>query len=194
MGKNKKNIIVSTTIIFIVMLIIFLLYMAKKNNFGNNITSQEMVNKIVEVKSYQAKVEVEIISNKNTNKYIITQKYEEPNYLKQQVIEPNNISGVTIINNDGNVIIENTELNLKNIYENYQGLLGNELDLISFIQEYKNNKSAKYSERANEITMETKNKNLYIDKKTGKPSKMEVRYANKNLAVYILYREVNVNS
>ncbi len=56
------------------MLIIFLLYMAKKNNFGNNITSQEMVNKIVEVKSYQAKVEVEIISIKINNQYIIMQK------------------------------------------------------------------------------------------------------------------------
>ena len=41
--------------------------------------------------------------------------------------------------------------------------------------------------------MKTKNKVLYIDKKSGKPLKMQIEDANKNIAVYILYREVNVN-
>ena len=37
-------------------------------------------------------------------------------------------------------------------------------------------------------------KSLYINKETRKPVKMEIEDANKKTAVYILYREVSVNS
>ena len=35
---------------------------------------------------------------------------------------------------------------------------------------------------------------LYISKETGNPVKMEIEDTNKNMAVYILYTEVSVNS
>ena len=35
-------------------------------------------------------------------------------------------------------------------------------------------------------------KTLYIDKKTGKPTKMEIKDNSKNTSVYILYREVKL--
>ena len=35
---------------------------------------------------------------------------------------------------------------------------------------------------------------LYIDKQKGKITKLEIEDTNKKTAVYILYREVNVNS
>ena len=40
----------------------------------------------------------------------------------------------------------------------------------------------------------TQNKELYIDKNTGNPTKMEVTDINKNITVYILYKEVKINS
>lgn len=194
MKNNKKVLIIFVIIIFIIIFTFFYFYMAKKNKFGNNITSQEMVNNILNLTSYEATVEVDVKSNKNANKYIIKQKYENPNYIEQEVLEPTNIKGVKIINKDNQLSIENTQLNLKNIYENYSYLSKNDMDLISFINEYKEQNSNNCQEEKDTIIMKTKNKVLYIDKKSGKPLKMQINDANKNIAVYILYREVNVNS
>ena len=35
---------------------------------------------------------------------------------------------------------------------------------------------------------------LWIDRTTGKPTKLEIKWTNKNNTVYILYNEVNMNS
>ena len=49
--------------------------------------------------------------------------------------------------------------------------------------------------KGNSTYVETdKHKILYIDNKSGKPLKMEIKDNNKNIAVYILYKEVIVNS
>ncbi len=194
MKNNKKVLIIFVIIIFIIIFTFFYFYMAKKNKFGNNITSQEMVNNILNLTSYEATIEVDVKNNKNANKYIIKQKYESPNYIEQEVLEPTNIKGVKIINKDNQLSIENTQLNLKNIYENYSYLSKNDMDLISFINEYKEQNSNNCQEEKDTIIMKSKNKVLYIDKKSGKPLKMQINDANKNIAVYILYREVNVNS
>lgn len=193
MKNNKKILIIFMIIIFIIIFTFFYFYMAKKNKFGNNINSQEMVTNILNLTSYEATIEVDVKSNKNTNKYIIKQKYKSPNYVEQEVLEPTNIKGVKIINKDNQLSIENTQLNLKTIYENYSYLSENDMDLISFINEYKEQNSNNCQEEKDTIIMKTKNKVLYIDKKSGKPLKMQIEDANKNIAVYILYREVNVN-
>lgn len=195
MKNNKKilTIFIKKIIIIIIIFTFFYFYMAKKNKFGNNINSQEMVTNILNLTSYEATIEVDVKSNKNTNKYIIKQKYKSPNYIEQEVLEPTNIKGVKIINKDNQLSIENTQLNLKTIYENYSYLSENDMDLISFINEYKEQNSNNCQEEKDTIIMKTKNKVLYIDKKSGKPLKMQIEDANKNIAVYILYREVNVN-
>lgn len=193
MKNNKKILIIFIIIIIIIIFTFFYFYMAKKNKFGNNINSQEIVTNILNLTSYEATIEVDVKSNKNTNKYIIKQKYKSPNYIEQEVLEPTNIKGVKIINKDNQLSIENTQLNLKTIYENYSYLSENDMDLISFINEYKEQNSNNCQEEKDTIIMKTKNKVLYIDKKSGKPLKMQIEDANKNIAVYILYREVNVN-
>lgn len=193
MKNNKKILIIFIIIIIIIIFTFFYFYMAKKNKFGNNINSQEMVTNILNLTSYEATIEVDVKSNKNTNKYIIKQKYKSPNYIEQEVLEPTNIKGVKIINKDNQLSIENTQLNLKTIYENYSYLSENDMDLISFINEYKEQNSNNCQEEKDTIIMKTKNKVLYIDKKSVKPLKMQIEDANKNIAVYILYREVNVN-
>ena len=45
-----------------------------------------------------------------------------------------------------------------------------------------------------ETNRKSKQKILYIDAKSGNPEKMEIKDNNKNIAVYILYKEVSVNS
>ena len=202
--KNKKIIIVLVLVVLI-FLILFLLFrnsMSQNLKIGNNSTSQEIVNSILNINSYETKIEVEVKSNKNSNKYIIKQKYKGIEENSQEIIEPNNISGVKIVKEGKNLRLENSNLNLTSIFEDYQYISDNSLDLCSFIEDYKNNEKAQWKEKDNNIIMETsktenksdKHKILYIDNKSGKPLKMEIKDNNKNIAVYILYKEVVVNS
>ena len=202
--KNKKIIIVLVLVVLI-FLILFLLFrnsMSKNLKIGNNSTSQEIVNSILNINSYEAKIEVEVKSNKNSNKYIIKQKYKGIEENSQEIIEPNNVSGVKTVKEGKNLRLENSNLNLTSIFEDYQYISDNSLDLCSFIEDYKNNEKAQWKEKDNNIIMETsktenksdKHKILYIDNKSGKPLKMEIKDNNKNIAVYILYKEVIVNS
>ena len=193
---KKKIIKISSFIILASMILIIFILVNKKNKIGNNINSQEMESNILNTNYYELIADIEIKSNKNQNKYVIKQKYqknEKENNIEteQEVLEPSNIAGVKIIKQNNKLIIENTNLDLKSIYENYNYISDNNLDLITFIEEYKNDNNKIYKTEKEKLIMKVKNKTLYIDKKTNKPIKMEIQDANKNIAVYILYREVS---
>lgn len=193
---KKKIIKISSFIILALMILIIFILVNKKNKIGNNINSQEMESNILNTNYYELIADIEIKSNKNQNKYVIKQKYrknEKENNIEteQEVLEPSNIAGVKIIKQNNKLIIENTNLDLKSIYENYNYISDNNLDLITFIEEYKNDNNKIYKTEKEKLIMKVKNKTLYIDKKTNKPIKMEIQDANKNIAVYILYREVS---
>lgn len=191
--NKKAKIIIICTIIFIIIFVIF----NKISKNGNNITSQGKEQDILNLKSYNTIAEVRIKSNKNENKYLIKQKYqknENEEILEQEVLEPSNISGLKIVKKDNNLIVENSELKLKTVYENYEYISDNCLDLISFIKEFKNNKESNYNKEKEEIVLKVKNKTLYIDSQNNKPIKMEIKDANKNSVVYILYKEISLNS
>lgn len=202
--KNKKIIFITLVVILILaILIIFLLNKTNVKKIGNNSTSQEIVDYILNISSYEAKIEVEVKSNKNTNKYILKQQYISPDVATQEVLEPSNISGIKIIKKGNDLKLENTSLNLSNIFENYEYLADNALDLSCFIEDYKKSQNSNYEEKNNKIIMnvQTKNENkyrqskkLYIDKSTGNPLKMEITDINQNITVYILYNEVKINS
>lgn len=202
--KNKKIIFITLVVILILaILIIFLLNKTNVKKIGNNSTSQEIVDYILNISSYEAKIEVEVKSNKNTNKYILKQQYISPDVATQEVLEPSNISGIKIIKKGNDLKLEKTSLNLSNIFENYEYLADNALDLSCFIEDYKESQNSNYEEKDNKIIMnvQTKNENkyrqskkLYIDKSTGNPLKMEITDINQNITVYILYDEVKINS
>ena len=203
MKAKKIFYIVSIFIIIIIFFIIFFFFFID-NIFktANNNTSQTIVNDILNIKSYEIMAEIEIKSNKNENKYIIKQKYISPEYNYQEVIEPENIKGVIIERDGNNLKIQNTNLNLTTMFNNYEYLSENVLDLSSFIQECKN-EEYKQKENSNEILLEISSKKanpyiakeiLYIDKKTAKPTKMEIKDNNQNTEIHILYTEVKINN
>ena len=75
--------------------------------------------------------------------------------------------------------------------------------LYNFIEDYKKDQDAKCIEEREQVILETKTqdnnkynvyKKLYIDAKTGKPTKMEIEEMNKKMLVYILYNEIKINS
>ena len=203
--KNKKIFLIITIVlaILITILIIFKNNSAKNLKVGNNSSSQEIVDYILNLNSYEAEIEVEVNSNKTTNKYVIKQKYSSNGSSSQEIIEPKEIQGLRIEKENNKITLENSKLNLSTTYENYEYLSDNCMDLISFVENYKQNETSNYEEKNNQIIMKVKdsgenkkisNKILYIDKKTAEPTKMEVIDDNQNITICIIYKEVNVNS
>ena len=209
MKKIQRNMLQNKKIYFIVLviLILFLILfifnnMTKNKKNGNNMNSQEIVDSIINLNTYKAKINVQVNSNKNQNKYIIRQEYNAENGSIQEVIEPENIAGVRIIKKDNNLTIENSELDLKTIYDNYKGLENNSLDLINFINNYKENNNSDYEEKNDEIIMTTKgnkenkyleNETLYINKENNMPKKLLIRDNNQNTTIIIEYIEIELN-
>ncbi len=206
-NKSKRKIVIIALIV--VLLIISIIIFIKINNktaktskIGKNSSSQEIVDYVLSISSYEAKIEVEVKSNKNTNKYRIKQTYINNEKSTQEVLEPSNIQGVKIIKEGTNLKIENTKLSLTKIIENYKDITQNNLDLSTFIENYKNNPNSKFKEENDQIVMETtavnennyqKYKKLYISKQNGNPIKMEIIDANQNSIIYIIYNEININ-
>lgn len=202
--KNKKILLIIIIIILILLILTFFyLNTYKKSKTVNNIDKSNIKEYILNISSYQANITVTVNSNKNTNKYILKQQYNKDKVYKQEVIEPENIKGLKTIYDGKNLKIENTKLNLSHIYEDYQFISDNALDLYTFLQNYKNSENQEYEEKDNEIIMTLKNQNnnnytifqkLYIDKNTALPTKMEISDKNKNITVYIEYNEISFNS
>lgn len=200
---KKKYWLILLIIVIVIGGIIFYKNRVKDSKSGNNKTSQEIVDYILNISSYEVQVTVNVTSNKNSNKYILKQTYQSPNISMQEVIEPNNIAGVKIENDGTNLKIENSQLNLNTILENYNYLGDNCLDLYSFLEDYKQDENAKFEEKDAEIIMKVNSnidniymqeKILHIDKKTQIPTQMEIKDNKQKTTIYILYNEVKVNS
>ena len=188
--------------VFVIIFIICIIIAYKLLNSGNNISKSDD-NNILNISSYEAIAEIEIYSNKNTNKYILNQKYAEPNIFRQEVIEPKNMKGFSITYDGENLTLENNSIGLRNTYENYNVISSNSLSLINFIEEYKKDEKAEVSETENEKIIKIKingsnnkyemYKRLHIDKRSNLPTKIEILDVNENITVYILYREITLN-
>ena len=207
--KNKKLIII-LGIILIISLIILIYFFSKNTNknlnFGNNLsnkTNQEIEEYILNISSYEADIEVEIQSNKNTTRYKLKQSYVSPNIEKQIVEEPSNIEGLQTTYDGNKLTITNTKLNLSTVYENYPYITDNYLWLNSFIEDYKNSQDRKLYEEGNQLVMEVtlkadnpyiSSKKLFINKDESKITKLVVQDKNQKNLVYILYNEIKINS
>ena len=204
---EKKKIIIAVIIVIVIIIAIISVKFSKStykiSNIGNNtdINLDDVDKYIYSINSYEAKIEVEVNSNKNSNKYIIKQTHM-PNEDIQEIIEPNNINGIKMIYKDNKLEIKNAKLNITKMYDNYPYIVSNNLWLNSFIEEYKISNSKKVDEENNEIIItitcernvqNVKYKKLYIDKNNGKPSKMLLLDNSKNTLIYILYNEITLN-
>ena len=170
----------------------------------SNKSIEEIEEYILNISSYEATVQVTIESNKNTNKYVLSQQYISPNKSKQIVLEPSNIEGLEIEYDGQKLSINNTRFNLSKIYDNYKYVVENFLNLESFIEDYKSCKEqgkTKLYEEDDEFVLEVEqnsnkyvfNKKLYISKATGKPTKLLINDINEKTVVYILYNEISIN-
>ena len=202
--KSKKFliIVIGIAILLVIISIIFSKKSYETINIGNNNlnkTLEEVEDYILNIKEYTATIEVTVNSNKNSNKYLIKQSHKEKND-EQEVLEPDTIKGVKLEYKDSSLKIENSNLNLKKIYNNYPYIESNILWLNSFIEEYRSSEQRSITEKNEEIVMQIKRKNdkkivteeLILDKKTLKPTKLSIMDNSKNVIVYILYNEIEL--
>ena len=202
MKINKKIFFIILLILVIILGILIYKNVIKKSKNGNNMNSQEIVDYILNIKKYKSNILVQVNSNKNSNKYVLDQEYNENGESIQEVIEPNNISGVKIIRKDKNLKIENSKLNVSTIFDNYQGIGENYLDLNTFIEDYKKNEKSEFEENEEEIIMKTKsnnknkyteNKILYINKEKRIPTKLIIEDNNQKATINIQYNKIEIN-
>lgn len=205
--KNRKWIFIVVIALIVIALLIFSIFkiMNYKNvKTGNNITDKtlkEIEDYILNISSYEAEIEVKVESNKNTNKYILKQKFASPNIASQEVIEPKNIEGLIVKYDGTNLEITNSKLNLNTIYENYTYIADNVLWLSDFIENYRKN-GGSINEENGVIIMETKrDKNkysavekLYINRNASKITKLIIEDENKKNRIYITYNKIEIGS
>ena len=202
-----KKIIIIAIIIITIIAIFFIKTNYKLFKIGNNMSNKsadEIEKYILDINSYELTANITVESNKNTNIYIIKEKYiKDNNICKQEVVEPENVKGITFIYDGTSLKIENTNLNLNKIYKNYNYIGENSITLMSFINDYKDSNESNISENEDEIILEAKLKNgnkyiaykkLYISKRAGNPSKLEIQDITQKTTIYILYNEIKINN
>ena len=202
-----KKIVTIVIVIITVIAIFFIKNNYKSFKFGNNISnkSADQIKKyILDINSYELTADITVESNKNTNSYIIKEKYLKDNNMSiQEILEPENIRGVRFLYDGINLKVENIHLNLSKIYENYKYIGENTITLIDFINDYLESDESNMLETDEEIILETKLKNankyvsykkLCINKSTGIPSKLEIEDITQKTIIYILYSEIKINN
>ena len=202
-----KKIMTIVILIIIIISIFFIKINYKSSKIGNNMSNKsadEIKEYILDINSYELTANITIESNKNRNIYVAKEEcIKENNIFKQEILEPENVRGITFIYDGTSLKVENTNLNLSKIYENYNYIGENSITLMSFINDYKESDESNISEDNNEIILQTKLKNgnkymsykkLYISKDTGSPTKLEIQDITQNTSIYILYNEIKINN
>lgn len=198
--RNKKIILIIFAILILVLISFFTYIFIKNGNNKINKSEEDIINNILNTKEYEAVLNIEVHTNKNTTKYKVKQEVKS-NKSIQEVIEPQNIAGIRTEYDGTNLKIINNTLNLTTTFENYSYIVENRLWLDSFIEDYKKYSNSKTSSNKDEIILEVRNrdnnkynvyKKLYIDKKNNKPTKMIVQDVNQKNLVNILYSEIKI--
>lgn len=202
-----KKIITIVTVIIVIIAIFLIKTNYKLFKTGNNMSSKsadEIEKYILDINSYELTSNITIESNKNTNVYVTKEScIKDNNIFKQEILEPENVKGISFIYDGANLKIENSNLSLSKIYENYPYIGENTITLMSFINDYMESNESSMSEDENEIILETKLKNgnkyiaykkLYINKSTATPSRLEIQDITQKTSIYILYNEIKINN
>jgi len=203
MSKKTKIVLISIFSIILIFIAIFTIFNYKNDKSGNTIINQSeegIIDYILNISNYEATLDITVETNKNTNKYKIKQSLNGK-ISRQEVMEPSNIAGVITEYDGENLKVINSQLNLEKTFQNYNYIIDNKLWLDSFIKDYQKYSNSKVTIEDDEVILEVKDeddkkynvyKKLYIDKKTGKPTKMIVQDINQKTLVYILYTEIKI--
>lgn len=184
----------------VICITLFIIFYYNFGNIGNNkdIIQDKIADKILEkFNNYEAKISVNVISNKNENFYEMNQ-YVSNNYMKMIINYPENIKGIIIEIKDNTLRILNTLLNMEKVYENYGIITNNSLFLNTLIKDAKENDYT-FEETNDEIVLKievktSKNtyvryKELHMDKNYN-PKYLIIKDTSKIVRIRIVYTDI----
>ena len=184
----------------VICITLFIIFYYNFGNIGNNkdIIQDKIADKILEkFNNYEAKISVNVISNKNENFYEMNQ-YVSNNYMKMIINYPENIKGIIIEIKDNTLRILNTLLNMEKVYENYGKITNNSLFLNTLIKDAKENDYT-FEETNDEIVLKievktSKNtyvryKELHMDKNYN-PKYLIIKDTSKIVRIRIVYTDI----
>ena len=196
--KLKRIMFIFVFICITVFIILYYIFCILGNN---KIRSQEEVvdNILIRLDKYEADVKVHAISNKNDNYYDMHQIVDN-GYSKCTINSPDSVKGIEIELSDNKLKIANTKLNMERTYDDYKAIMNNSLFLNVFANDYKNSESKTYEEndyivfssKLNSPNTYIKYKELYVDKKTGKPKELIIKDNTKKTCISIIYNDIKI--
>ena len=146
-------------------------------------------------KNYKSKI---YGNNKDVDKI---EQIVKPFSSKMIVKQPDSISNMELIYENGTLEIKNTELNVSKVYHDYPYLSNNMLFLTDYIKTYGESVSKSIEEYEDAIYVKIeKEDNIYnkkqilrINKQNLKPESMEIQNINNQTKIYILYNDIELN-
>ena len=196
--QKKKMVFIFVLICIMIFCIFYYIFYVSGNNIIRN--QDKVVEDILEsFKNYEANIDVIVKSNKNENRYNMSQIVQDDK-SKVVVNSPENAKGLIIELNGTTLTVSNSKTNMKKVYENYNSIMDNSLFLNIFIEDCKNNEF-KICEEYNEIIVRvnTNNQNtykkikeLYIDKEKNIPTKLVIKDNAQNINTSIIYNDIKI--
>lgn len=197
--KSNKKVFIFVLICIIIFSIFYYIFCILGNNKNRN--QNEIVDNILKkLENYEADVTVSVMTNKNETIYNMKQIYNK-NKSKTIINSPENIKGMVIENTNNTLKITNPIINMEKVYEDYDFILNNDLFLNVFINDYKNN-SSEIHEQDNELILSIKLNNktstyikykeLYLNKETKLPLKLEMKDDSQKTKICIIYNDIKI--
>lgn len=197
--KSNKKVFIFVLICIIIFSIFYYIFCILGNNKNRN--QNEIVDNILKkLENYEADVTVSVMANKNETIYNMKQIYNK-NESKTIINSPENIKGMVIENTNNTLKITNPIINMEKVYEDYDFILNNDLFLNVFINDYKNN-SSEIHEQDNELILSIKLNNktstyikykeLYLNKETKLPLKLEMKDDSQKTKICIIYNDIKI--
>ena len=138
--------------------------------------------KITNMSSYKCKADIEVIGNKESQKYSLIHEYTDENHFKLKVLQPEHIKGKTIEYKGNKIIVTNPNINDKVVMDNV-GEDSQHLFIGDFIKNYMQGEDIKIDLKNGSLKLTTSipgntkyfdKQILYINSKKNYPTKLEI--------------------
>lgn len=138
--------------------------------------------KITNMSSYKCKADIEVIGNKESQKYSLIHEYTDENHFKLKVLQPEHIKGKTIEYKGNKIIVTNPNVNDKVVMDNV-GEDSQHLFIGDFIKNYMQGEDIKIDLKNGSLKLTTSipgntkyfyKQILYINSKKNYPTKLEI--------------------
>jgi outer membrane lipoprotein-sorting protein len=138
--------------------------------------------KITNMSSYKCKADIEVIGNKESQKYSLIHEYTDEDHFKLKVLQPEHIKGKTIEYKGNKIIVTNPNVNDKVVMDNV-GEDSQHLFIGDFIKNYMQGEDIKIDLKNGDLKLTTSipgntkyfdKQILYINSKKNYPTKLEI--------------------